>query len=372
MAFSSVIVVAPLMFTLARCHGVIVNAQGEKGSPPSVGFQVDPSIARNCITISPCQQDTTIIRDQEIKTNVVNQCGRTQLTGNIDVGENTENALAAGQVNADGAGPYTCDMDQSGNTGIEFTNLTVSNNVPGTNGFSQAKAEAFDINVQMPDNFKCEGGSTGNICTIRCRNNALAGPFGGCFAVQQTDTKGGNNSPAQISTANKLEDVLDQVQQDQADFGTAVKANEVAGSDEAEQNRAAVESILANKVVTKEFPQETPDVSNNNNNDNNDNSNNNNNNNNNNNKNNNNNNINKGQGGGGGGGGGGSPGQGGVRGGGGGRDQGGNGGGQANAQKNQQKNQGKNQKKNQKKSQKKNQKKNQKNQQRRQRERREW
>lgn len=59
---------------------------------------VDNAIARNCTGISPCQQDTTIIRDAEIAANVVNECGRTELTGNIDVGENTENALAAGAV----------------------------------------------------------------------------------------------------------------------------------------------------------------------------------------------------------------------------------------------------------------------------------
>jgi hypothetical protein len=59
---------------------------------------VDPAIARNCTGISPCQQDTTIIRDAEINANIVNECGRTELSGNIDVGENTENALAAGAV----------------------------------------------------------------------------------------------------------------------------------------------------------------------------------------------------------------------------------------------------------------------------------
>lgn len=104
---------------------------------------VEPDIARNCTTINPCQQDATIIRDAEIKANVVNQCGRTELTGNIDVGENTENAIAANQVtqvkaggevtvtihqvNADGAGPYFCDLDESSNTGTishVSTNLT--------------------------------------------------------------------------------------------------------------------------------------------------------------------------------------------------------------------------------------------------------
>lgn len=104
--------------------------QGEAGSPASVGFQVNDSIARNCTSISPCQQDATIIRDAEIKANIVNECGRTELTGNIDIGENTENALAAKQVtkvkantqmtvtihqvNADGAGPYTCDLEETG------------------------------------------------------------------------------------------------------------------------------------------------------------------------------------------------------------------------------------------------------------------
>lgn len=59
----------------------------------------------------------------------MNECGRTELTGNIDVGQNTENMLTAGtvtkvtagtpvtvtihQVNADGAGPYFCDLDQT-------------------------------------------------------------------------------------------------------------------------------------------------------------------------------------------------------------------------------------------------------------------
>lgn len=59
---------------------------------------VDPAIARNCTTISPCQQDATIIRDAEISQNIVNACGRTEINGNIDIGEQTENELAAGRM----------------------------------------------------------------------------------------------------------------------------------------------------------------------------------------------------------------------------------------------------------------------------------
>lgn len=59
---------------------------------------VDDAIARNCSNISPCQQDATIIRQAEIDANIVNECGRTELSGNIDVGQNTEDAIAAGAI----------------------------------------------------------------------------------------------------------------------------------------------------------------------------------------------------------------------------------------------------------------------------------
>lgn len=193
-----------------HAHGVILSASGESGQ--SQGFLVDSALARNCTTISPCQQDATIIRDSEITQNIVNSCGRTEINGNIDVGEQTENELAAKrvtqvkagtvmtvtihQVNADGAGPYECDLDETSNAATKFTKLKVANNVPGTNGLSQAKEQQFTISVAMPDNFNCIGASTGNICTVRCRNNAVAGPFGGCFAVQQIDGQGRTDQTA--------------------------------------------------------------------------------------------------------------------------------------------------------------------------------
>jgi hypothetical protein len=179
---------------------------------PTNTAAVDQNLARNCTTISPCQQDSTIIRDSEITQNIVNSCGRTEIAGNIDVGEQTENELAAGrvtsvkagtvmtvtihQVNADGAGPYECDLDETSNAATKFTKLKVANNVPGANGLSQAKEQDFTISVAMPDKLNCIGASTGNICTVRCRNTAVAGPFGGCFAVQQTDGQGRQDSTA--------------------------------------------------------------------------------------------------------------------------------------------------------------------------------
>ncbi|CCF46235.1 GEgh16 protein [Colletotrichum higginsianum] len=171
------IIIASAVLAVARGHAVILNAQGEAGSPASIGFKVDPNIARNCTAINPCQQDATLIRDAEINANIVNECGRTEISGNIDIGENTENALAAGQVtkvkaggqltvtihqvNADGAGPFACDLDQTSNAlgGSGQVPLEVTNNVPGANGFSQVKAQQFNVTVKLPADMKCTGGS---------------------------------------------------------------------------------------------------------------------------------------------------------------------------------------------------------------------
>lgn len=92
-------------------------------------------------------------------------------------------------------------MDPTSN-GLALTGqipLTITgDNIPGTNGLSQEKERDFNLTVQMPADMKCIGGkpavqsrtdwqniqltnqigSTGNICTVRCRNNAQAGPFG--------------------------------------------------------------------------------------------------------------------------------------------------------------------------------------------------
>ncbi|KXJ97325.1 hypothetical protein Micbo1qcDRAFT_156152 [Microdochium bolleyi] len=258
-SFASLLSTAALV-ALAQGHAVFLNAQGETGSPASRGFQVSLDIARNCTSINPCQQDTTIIRDNEIKNNVVNECGRTELTGNIDIGENTENALAAKQVtqvkagskvsvtvhqvNADGAGPYTCDLIEAGNNGVISQNLTVLDNIPGVNGFSQARTQQFNITVVMPQNFSCSGSSAGNVCTVRCRNNALAGPFGGCFPVQQTDTAAKVNTAAGVDTNISTEAVLKQVKDDQADFPAAVAANQQAGSREGLAAAKKVDDIL--------------------------------------------------------------------------------------------------------------------------------
>lgn len=214
MRYQTSILALAAIFSSVHAHGVIESAVGDSGE--SKGFKVDDSLARNCTGISPCQQDSTIIRNSEITQNIVNSCGRTEIDGNIDVGGETEKAISKKavttvtrgsslavtihQVNADGAGPYECDLDVTSNAATSFVKLQVSNNVPGQNGLSQAEAERFTINVKMPDDFNCVGASTGDICTVRCRNTAVAGPFGGCFPVQQTDGTGRSDNQTASGT----------------------------------------------------------------------------------------------------------------------------------------------------------------------------
>lgn len=107
------------------------------------------------------------------------------------------------QVNADGAGPYTCDADPTGGTlnATGQTPLEVTNNVPGANGFSEAKTIDFNMTITFPPGLICIGGPFKNICIIRCRNNSLAGPFGGCVAVEQLDGGSGAKNAATGSKA---------------------------------------------------------------------------------------------------------------------------------------------------------------------------
>ncbi|KAK7913999.1 hypothetical protein PG985_011702 [Apiospora marii] len=263
------------LVAVAQAHSQLLKIQGKAGSPASVGLGVDPNIARNCTTINPCQQDSTIIRDAEIKDNIVNECGRNEIIGNIDIGENTENAIAANavteagpgekltvtlhQVNADGAGPYACDLIEQGNTGIITQNLTVQNNVPGANGFSQEKFKDFEMTVIMPQKFDCTGASTGNICTVRCRNNAQAGPFGGCFPVKQANKNAQTNNAKTIPTKSNIAAVSAQLAQDKKDFNDAVAANQNAGTPEAQAADKVVKAMLA-PVSSGTFPTQTVPV----------------------------------------------------------------------------------------------------------------
>ncbi|KUI68022.1 hypothetical protein VM1G_03085 [Cytospora mali] len=256
------VLIASAMLAMASAQGVILKAVGDSGK--SFGLQVDTSDS----------SDANFISDAEISANVVNECGRT-VNGNIDIGENTENALATGdvtkvtkggkvslvinQVNANGTGPYTCDLDETSNAS------GTSGQVPLDVQQSTSTGSSGNINlsVTLPKDMACIGSSQGNVCTVRCRN---AQDYGGCIAIQQTDTAGlpANNSPSNITTAQTLEGIQAQVQQNQKDLSAAVEGNQAATV--SEQGADIVKAILQEdpsieKQVEKELATATASAS---------------------------------------------------------------------------------------------------------------
>ncbi|ORZ31897.1 hypothetical protein BCR44DRAFT_1404934 [Catenaria anguillulae PL171] len=193
---------------LAHAHGAIVAAQGT-GGPRGYALGILADTPRDGTRRNPFQRDTSVIRDSEIRSGRASPCGRTIAGGNNDiqagvaaimqdlgglpeVTPGSQLTLTVHQVNADGAGPYRCDISMDG-TGQDFQPVQVQRNLPGIFGVSVGgNATPQPLVLNMPAQMQCTGGPNGNMCMVRCRNNAVAGPFGGCVPVQQG--QGGGNA----------------------------------------------------------------------------------------------------------------------------------------------------------------------------------
>jgi hypothetical protein len=81
------------------------------------------------------------------------------------------------QINADGAGPISCSISTDA-TGKTFTAITVSTNVPGTNGKSTAANEDFPLIADIPAGTACTGtvGALENVCAVKCANQVFSLP----------------------------------------------------------------------------------------------------------------------------------------------------------------------------------------------------
>ncbi|KAL5400151.1 hypothetical protein PMIN06_000127 [Paraphaeosphaeria minitans] len=96
------------------------------------------------------------------------------------------------QINQDGAGPFTADVDgtSGGTDEAAFQSAEVTKDVPGlgVQGISLATSTEFDMQIQMPAGMTCDATVAGvnNVCVARVRNGAAAGPFGGSVAFTQT------------------------------------------------------------------------------------------------------------------------------------------------------------------------------------------
>lgn len=100
--------------------------------------------------------------------------------------------LRSPQINQDGAGPLTADVDgtSGGTEESAFRPAKVTQDVPGVGfqGLSLATNTDFPLKVQMPEGMTCDAsvGGADNVCIVRVRNGAAAGPFGGSAAFTQS------------------------------------------------------------------------------------------------------------------------------------------------------------------------------------------
>jgi hypothetical protein len=205
--------------SLVSAHGVPTEVTGFNGvNQLAVG--ADPSVPRNGALPKPFEADTSIIRDGEIESGKAGPCGRTPAGGTNDIAKAMDDAMSANdgvlpsasssgevqmtlhQVNQDGAGPYSCDVSTDA-TGKNFQAMTMTSNVPGLASLSLATAQNFTLAAQMPEGATCTGGPNGNACLVRCRNEALAGPFGGCAIVQNSDGSDSDPVPSPGTDATK-------------------------------------------------------------------------------------------------------------------------------------------------------------------------
>lgn len=103
-------------------------------------------------------------------------------------------SLVYRQINQDGAGPLTAAVDgtSGGKDASAFQKADVVQDVPGLGiqGLSLATNTDFPLQVKMPAGMTCEGtvGDAKNVCIVRVRNGAAAGPFGGSAAFTQSAT----------------------------------------------------------------------------------------------------------------------------------------------------------------------------------------
>ncbi|OTB08895.1 hypothetical protein M426DRAFT_71144 [Hypoxylon sp. CI-4A] len=200
---------------LVASHGVITDATGDAGGS-GMALGVDTSTPRDGTRRKPFQQDSTRFRGDQADT-----VGETIGAGNNDVEEGTQAIMAATddqlpqvtaggelkmtlhQVNADGAGPYTCMINDDG-TGADWDDIEVTQSPPGDDSRDRDGNETdFPLTAAIPADQECTGTVAGqdNACLVRCQNGAGAGPFGGVVPVQMANTTSADTARRALARA---------------------------------------------------------------------------------------------------------------------------------------------------------------------------
>ncbi|KAI1175960.1 cell surface protein [Nemania sp. FL0916] len=131
--------------------------------------------------------------DQAVENSVAASAGQGATSGLPTCSDDGSITMTFRQINQDGAGPMKADVDgTSGGTDPDaFQSAEVTQDVPGLpiiGGLSLATKTDFPLTVQMPAGMTCDATVAGvdNVCIVRVRNNAIAGPFGGSAAFTQS------------------------------------------------------------------------------------------------------------------------------------------------------------------------------------------
>ncbi|OAA62156.1 hypothetical protein ISF_05165 [Cordyceps fumosorosea ARSEF 2679] len=202
----SIIAASVLMAAqLVSGHAAITNAVGNAGGS-GMALGIESTTPRDGTRRNPFQQDATRFRGASAQTfgETVGQ-GANQLeagTSKImaETGDSLPQVTPGGaltmtlhQVNADGAGPYTCMINADG-SGTTWDNIQVTQNVAGNQRGRNNDGNASDhpLVAAIPANQQCSGTVAGenNVCLVRCQNPANAGPFGGVVPVQMAAAGG--------------------------------------------------------------------------------------------------------------------------------------------------------------------------------------
>ncbi|KAI0393927.1 cell surface protein [Xylariaceae sp. FL0594] len=127
--------------------------------------------------------------NQAAETAVAASAGKGAQSGLPTCADDGSITMTFRQINQDGAGPLFADVDgtSGGTDPAAFQKAEVTQDVPGVpiaGGLSLATKTDFPLTVQMPPGMTCEATVAGvkNVCVVRVRNKAIAGPFGGSAA----------------------------------------------------------------------------------------------------------------------------------------------------------------------------------------------
>ncbi|KAI0195055.1 hypothetical protein F4808DRAFT_332006 [Astrocystis sublimbata] len=222
---STKIVLGLGLMSLARLvagHGAIINAVGDAGGS-GMALGVDSSTPRDGTRRRPFQQDSTRFRGDQADT-----VGETVGAGDNDIETGTQAIMAETgdqlpqisqggelnmtlhQVNSDGGGPYTCQINADG-TGADWEDLTVTTTPPGRNSRNrEGAATDFPLVAAIPNDQTCTGTVAGqsDACLVRCMNDANAGPFGGVVPVQMAGATGNSNNARRALAAAMKRDAI--------------------------------------------------------------------------------------------------------------------------------------------------------------------